>query len=175
MNQWISPQPWKETGRFLWVDAAWPTLTEIPAFLPEMTSPPSALKPPRLHLTAVVTSSLSLASWASEAGEIPSVLKLGHNLHQLPWAGLGLTLSLPSVLPPVLLHFEHAAASELQTAPIYTPTKLSSVYVLTALSDQAKERGVSVELIHLVSSLVHSPVIQESFTVPKYYYQTPSQ
>lgn len=113
-----------------------------------MTSPPSALKPSHLHLTAVVTSSLSLASCVSEAGEIPSMPKPVHNLHQLPRAGLVLALNLPSVVPPVLMHFEDAAVFELQTASIYTPTKVSSVYVLTALLDQAKEHGGSVELIH---------------------------
>lgn len=79
--------------------------------------------------------------------------KLVHSLHQLPRAGLAPALNLLSVSPPVSLRFEHAEAFELQTATIYIPTKLSSVYVLTALLDQAKEHGVSVELIHLFFSV----------------------
>lgn len=104
-----------------------------------------------------------------------SVPKPVHNLHQLPWAGLAPALNPPLVFPPVSLRFEHVAAFELQTATIYIPTKLSSVYVLTALLDRAKEHGVSAELIHLFSSLAHSRVIQESFAVLEYYHQTPSQ
>ena len=177
MIQGISPQPWRETSQFLQAgskDTAWPTLTETPAFLPKMTSPPSALKPSHLCLTVVVTSSLSLASWGSEAGEIPSVLKLVHSLRQFPWAGLAPALNLLLVFPPVSPCFERAAAFELQTATIYTQNPLSSMYALTALPDQAKEHGVLVELIHLFSSVTHSQVIQESFAVLEYYHQTPS-
>lgn len=104
-------------------------------------------------------------SRASETGEILSVQKLVHKLHQLPRAGLALALNLPSVFPLVSLRFGHAAAFELQTAAVYTPTKPSSVYVLTTLLDQAKEHGASVELIHLFSTLAHSRVTQESFAV----------
>lgn len=111
MIQGISPQPWRETGQFLWVDAAWPTLTETPVFLPEMTSPPSALKPTRLPLAAVVPPALSQAS---EAGGIPAVLEPVHDLHQLPRAGLAPALNLPSDFPPFSLHFEYTAVLELK-------------------------------------------------------------
>ena len=77
-----------------------------------------------------------------------------HSLRQLPWAGLAPVLNLLLVFPPVSLHFEQMAAFELRTAAIYIPTKLSSVYMLTALPDQAEEHGISVELIHLFFSVL---------------------
>lgn len=78
-----------------------------------------------------------MASWDSKAGEVTSVPKTVPSLHQLPWAELALELNLPLVFPPASLQFGCAAAFELQTDTIYTPAKLSLVYVLTALLDQA--------------------------------------
>lgn len=156
MIQGISPQPWRETGQFLWADAAWPMLTGTPIFLPEMTSPPSALTPSRLSLAAVVVSSFvpgSLGQWSrrnplcAEAAAEPPSAPVGQ-------AG---TSTEPAIGSP-----SSFPVFELRTATVYSPTRLSSVYVLPALLERAEERGGSAELIRLVSSLAHSPVIQES-------------
>lgn len=121
----------------------------------------------------MLASSSSLSTWARQAEDIrPTPVPMSaHNPISSRWLALALNL----LFTPVSLRFEHAAAFELQTATIYTPTKLSSVCVLTTLPDQAKEHGVPLELIHSFFSCIHSQVIQESFAVLKYYHQRPSQ
>ena len=97
------------------------------------------------------------------------------HLRQVPRAGLVPALNLPWVFPLLSLRLEHAAAFELQTTAAYSPRKLSSVYALLALPDQAKQHGGSAELTLLFSSLARSRVIQTSFAVLECYNQTPSQ